>query len=170
MRQRLIDQLYRQNWDLLCRRLRKVFGEGPPEPDDLAQHAFERFFSLDDFDQIENPKAFLFKIAHNQALNVFNRQTTARYFVEQELNAQGQPLAQDQSSDDMVIAKRRVASTLDVLRGLSAKQRDVLVRHRIYGQTFAEIRQETGMSQGDISRQLQAALKALQAIESQKDK
>lgn len=162
-RSRQLDRLYRQCWDHLCRRLRKVFGEGPPDPEDLAQYAFERFAGLEDFDAIDNPKAYLFKIAHNQGLNAHNRQTTARRFVEQELHAQGVSLQDNQSADGIHHARKRLRLTLEAIKALSPKQRDVLIRHRIYGETFAEIRAETGMSQGDISRQLQAALAQLQA-------
>ncbi len=45
---------------------------------------------------------------------------------------------------------------------LSDKQKDILIRSRLKGQTYAEIASATGWSQADICRQLYAALSALQ--------
>jgi RNA polymerase sigma-70 factor (ECF subfamily) len=46
---------------------------------------------------------------------------------------------------------------------LTPKQREVLIRSRLKGETFEQIRDACGWSKADISRTLQAALGVLQS-------
>jgi DNA-directed RNA polymerase specialized sigma24 family protein len=67
--QRPLDRIYRQHWDEICRYVRRSFGAGPPDPEDVAQAAFARFAALDVEVQVANPRAFLFRTAHNIAID-----------------------------------------------------------------------------------------------------
>src|SRR5690242_5843682 len=68
-----VEELYRNHFANLCRTLRRIYGNGPPEPEDLAQQAFEKITSLRSLDYVENPRAFLFKVAINLGVKSLRR-------------------------------------------------------------------------------------------------
>lgn len=160
-----VENLYKQNFAELCRTLRRVYGEGPPEPEDLAQQAFEKITSLDSHAHIENPRAFLFKVAINLGLKSIRRIKLARAYVGEQLNHPENSL--EEIDPSRVYQGREVIRALDgAMDQLSVKQREIVIRSRFHGHTYAEISRTTGWSEADISRQLNAALKTLmQAVD-----
>lgn len=160
----LIESLYRDHWRDLCRRLRRVYGRGPPEPEDLAQSAFTKVIAQVDLQRIENPRAFLFRAAVNLGLNEIARIRRTRRFIEEELAHAGVELELEETTPSHVLESREALRSVEnSLARLSAKQREILMRCRIKGETYAEISAATGWSQADISRQLNAALAAIHA-------
>lgn len=159
-RRSFVEALYRQHFAEVCRVLRKVFGEGPPEPEELAQQAFETIASLPDHDRIENPRAFLFRVAINAGYRSVRRtRLFDRYAAEQKARPD---LDLEEITPERLYLDREKVRALDrAMASLSPKQREIVVRARFYGQTYAEIAALKGWSQADISRQLNTALKRL---------
>ncbi len=157
----MVEQLYRNHWGELCRRLRRMYGDGPPEPEDLAQAAFVQITRLSNADAIENPRAYLFRAAVNIGLNSIGRIQRTRRFIEDALAESGEPL--EEISPSRVYEGKEAWSIVErAFDSLSEKQREIVMRCRIKGETYAQISAETGWSQADISRQLNAALAVLQ--------
>ena len=50
--------------ELACN-LRKAFGNGPPDPEDIAQDAFRKLAEIDDLSDIKHPRALLWRVARN---------------------------------------------------------------------------------------------------------
>ena len=61
--------LYREHGEQLAAYLRKAFGDGPPDPDDVAQEAFHRLVRQESLDRINNLRAFLWRTARNILLS-----------------------------------------------------------------------------------------------------
>ena len=59
--------LYRDHAKAISRYLQHRYGSGPPEPDDITHEAFAKLAALDEAERqtLENPKAFLYRIAEN---------------------------------------------------------------------------------------------------------
>ncbi len=161
----LVESLYREHWDELCRALYKIYGAGPPEPEDVAQEAFTKLSRLNTMAHIENPKAFLFKVAFNISLKSIGRIAKTRAFIAEQLNV---PLADiDEISPEKILEdKQRIDALQRGTEQLSEKQREILVRSRIKGETYAQISAEKGWSKADICRQLNAALALLEAADA----
>lgn len=157
-----IDRLYREYWSDLCRRLRRVFGDGPPEPEDLAQSAFLKLAEMQNLDAIEKPHAYLFRAGVNIGLNSVIKIRRSRKFVEDALAEAGKPL-EEISPSRVLEGKDTWRLVEEAFDRLSDKQREVVMRCRIRGETYAEISTATGWSQADISRQLNMALAHLQS-------
>ena len=49
-----IDRLYRDHWVALVGSLRRTFGDGPPDPDDIAQQAFQKLIERDRLSDIRS--------------------------------------------------------------------------------------------------------------------
>ena len=158
-----MDALYRQYWKDLCARLRRVYGAGPPDPEDLAQQAFARAIEIDGFETVENQRGYLFRIAVNLGLDASRRSSTARRFIQDELNALGDASLEKETPSNVYESKERLAQLNKAINSLSEKQREIVSRSRLKGETYAQIEVETGWSKADISRQLNAALKTLHA-------
>lgn len=158
----LVDDVYKAHWRDLCGGVRKVFGSGPPEPEDLVQEAFTKFAAIKNKDDIKHPRAFIYKIAVNLGFNASKRLQTARRFIDTALLEVGECLVEENSPEDVYSYEQRMKLTSKTLAVLPAKQREIVIRSRIHGQTYAVISAETGWSSADISRQMTAALKTLQ--------
>ncbi|MEM8572896.1 MAG: sigma factor, partial [Pseudomonadota bacterium] len=64
-----ISVLYQEYAAELAEGLRKRFGNGPPDPDDVAQEAFQKVLERGDLSTIKNLRAFLWRTARNLILS-----------------------------------------------------------------------------------------------------
>ncbi len=166
LRHSLVDRLYRNYASALVAWLRRRYGEGPPEPEDVAQAAFVRFAGLDSVDHIEDERAFLFTIAANLAVSGIRNRSRGDAFIAAELATTGGEIEK--------ITPERVYASKDRFRRLSAafaelseRQKDIVIRCRIRGQTYAEIVAETGWSLGVVAADVKAAMLALARSDSE---
>lgn len=161
-KRRFLDELYRAHWNNLVGWLRRRYGAGPPAPEDIAQAAFAKLAAHDNLERIEHSKSYLYATAVHAALDEFHWRKRTDRFVEHELNRAGQPL--EEITPERVYLDREQWDLMGrALETLSEKQQEIVRRSRFLGQTYAQISAETGWSSPDISRQLTAAMLALQA-------
>lgn len=164
----VIDQLYRENWHNLCRRLLNLFGEGPPSPEDVAQEAFSKLTGMGSLDHIDRPKAFLFKVAINIGLKSIARRKLDRSYITAQLESPDFDL--DLISPERTLAGKQKLAAVDAgIAQLTDKQRQILFRSRLKGETYAEISAATGWGIADICRQLKVVLKVLEAAAAETD-
>lgn len=159
----LVERLYRDHWKNLCVRLRTVFGNGPPEPEDLAQTAFTKLIEHTDAATLEDPASFLFRIAINAGRDRRRHIVRAKALIEEQLAPQGLDQVDRITPSNVYEVRECIAVTERAIATLTPKQREVLIRSRLRGETFEQIRDACGWSKADISRTLQAALGVLQA-------
>lgn len=160
--QGFIEQLYRDHWKTLCMRLRSVFGRGPPEPEDLAQTAFTRLIERADPLMLEDPAAFLFRIAINSGRDRLRHIARAKALIEEQLAPEFFEQVDQMTPSNVYEGRERLSVTEAAMAKLTPKQREILIRSRLKGETFEQIREACGWSKADISRSLQSALGALQ--------
>ena len=155
------DELYRSFWQELCSHVRRTFGPGPPDPEDVAQAAFTKYASLNNPEVVENPRAFLFTTARNIVLDQKRKDKNHLKYAQSVL-AQSSALKLDELSPERVFQERKrfeiMRRTIDKL---PHKQKVVLSLNRYRGYTYQQICEETGWSYGDVYRQLDAALAVL---------
>jgi RNA polymerase sigma-70 factor (ECF subfamily) len=163
-----IDKLFKAHWRDVCRILHKCYGSGPPEPEDVAQEAFSRVAQMRDLKHIEDPKAYIIKIAMNITLKSIGHLCKTRDFI-----AQHTQLPENQCDDvcpEIILqGEQRIAAIQKGTEQLTEKQRDILMRARIKGQTYLEISSDTGWSVADICRQLNAVMAILERIDEQEN-
>lgn len=161
-----IESLYLKHWHELCRLLYKLYGSGPPEPEDIAQEAFTKMSQVSDIKSITDPKAFLFKIAFNISLKSIGQIVKTRQFIAQQLcNKNIEP---EEINPEKIIANiQHINAIENGMKKLTLIQREILIRSRIKGETYAQISAITGCNQTDICRQLNTALGILETIYAQ---
>jgi RNA polymerase sigma-70 factor (ECF subfamily) len=139
-----LEQVYRRHWDEIRRYVRQRFGSGPPEPEDIAQAAFARYAALDSETEVANPRAFLFRTAHNLAVDARRSSGRGAAAVADPQLAGTETV--DFSPEDVLVAKDELARLDAALARLKPKQRVALLMHRIDGLSYAEIGRRLGLS------------------------
>lgn len=157
------EELYRAYWGDLCQQLRRAFGSGPPEPEDVAQAAFARFAEIGDIERVRNPRAFLLVTARNIALDYKRRDGRfvqyARAVQHERRYAPQEVISPERALIDM----ERLEIVRQAIERLPHKQKVVLSLHRHRGLTYRQIVEQTGWSYGDVYRQMETALAQLAA-------
>lgn len=161
-----LEDLYRTYFLEMVGRIAKLFGPGPPDPEDVVQAAFVRYASLKSTDEIENPRAFVYKAARNIVLDHKRRAKNAQAYIDAVLADAGATNLEEITPERVLVQKNRFELMIAAAQKLPRKQQRVLIMNRVEGKSYAEIARETGWSAGDISRQMSMAVEALgEAIE-----
>lgn len=134
----------------LCRYVSRTFGSAVPDPQDIVQSVFAQYAALDDAAVVENPRAFLYRAAHNTAIQHLRRES-ARARLEHGLQADAEFL-DDCDGESVLLLRERHRILEAAIRALDPRRQRVLVMNRIHGLSFAEISRRTGMSQTQVKR------------------
>ena len=140
-----VSLLYTEYAQELVGYLRKVFGDGPPDPEDVAQTAFEKLAKTD-LSQIKNVKAFLWRTARNLTLTEKrNRGVRSRYDFEVEHLFFA--LHGSESDPQRVLqVKQQLKIINEALRLMPERRRVAFLLHRVDGLNFAAVGRRLGVS------------------------
>ncbi len=153
-----VSRLYRRYWADICKYVNSTFGSGPPDPEDVAQTAFTNFAGLPDPEAVENPRAFLYRSAHNIVVSHHRKAVTRhRYVAEQQKSDQSLERT-DIHPERMLVSKERLALFETVMMRLPLRRRRIFVMHRFDGLTYAEIARQMNLSQPVVKRHVVKAL------------
>jgi RNA polymerase sigma factor (sigma-70 family) len=134
-----ILEAYLENEAALKRYLRR-FIRPHEAADDLAQEAFVRAFAAESDRMIDAPKAFLFKIAKNLALNELARQSSAA--TDPLGDFEGLEVLEDSSQaavDDVVDSRERVRLLARAIAALPPQCAKVFILRKVQGMSQKEI-------------------------------
>lgn len=133
------EELYSHYWDELCRVIRRRFGDGPPEPEEAVQSAYERLTIAMRKGEIENPRGFLHHCAKHYILN-YRRHQAVRGRHAVEFNALNDDHTPDElSAERVLVVKERLAVVMRAIDDLEEKRRRILLLRQIDELSFAEI-------------------------------
>ncbi len=134
-----ILEAYLENEVALKRYLRR-FLRSREAIDDLAQEAFLRAFAAESARLIESPKAFLFKVAKNLALNALAKQSSVT--IEPLGDFEGQEVLEDSSQaavDDAVDGRERIRVLARAIAALPPQCAKVFILRKMQGLSQKEI-------------------------------
>ena len=134
-----ILEAYLENEIALKRYLRR-FIRSREAADDLAQEAFLRAFAAESGGMIGSPKAFLFKVAKNLALNELARQSTVA--IEPLGDFEGQEVLEDSSQaavEDVVDSRERIRLLARAIAALPPQCAKVFILRKMQGLSQKEI-------------------------------
>ena len=148
---------------LLTAQLRRQFGDGPPDPEDIAQQAFQRLMERDGLDDIENLRAFLWRTSRNLLLNEKRSQKVrGRYDFEIE-SLYFPPGGDDLSPERVLLARQQLQSVNACLAAMSEKRRKALMLHRMEGLNVAAVARQLGVSRTAAAKHIARATADLDA-------
>lgn len=124
---------------------------------DVVHDTYLRLQGLDTVPEIANPRAYLFRVADNIALDRLRADNRrGRYFVDTEPDAE--PACGTPSAEEALAQKQRVAILAEAIKELSPRQREVFLLHKFDGLSHAEIAKRLGLSKSMVEKHAMRAL------------
>lgn len=145
-----VADLYREYRTELCRYVMKTFGRGPPEPEDVVHTTFLRYAALTDPAAVTDPRAFLYRTAHNVAIDYFRRESTRNRI--EGVEPATAPTLDELDGERVLLVQERHRVLHATLVAMDQTRRDLLIMNRIHELSFAEISRRTGISQTQVKR------------------
>jgi RNA polymerase sigma factor (sigma-70 family) len=152
--ERSVERLYREHRASLCAYVRRKFGAGPPDPEEIAQEAFARL-ARKSGETVPNPKAFLMITARNVAIDAHRRQKNGQVAIETVRVAEN---SHDLDASDVLSSRQELERLASIVDTLKPKQRAAFLMHRLDGLSFAEIARRMGISQSGARLLVETAL------------
>jgi RNA polymerase sigma factor (sigma-70 family) len=155
-----ITQVFLENGAFL-RKFITTFLHHEQDVEDVAQEAYLKAYSTElDRGQIEQPKAFLFTIAKNLALNELNRKSRlVNRYIQDALpeDALESVLSVDTVENEMM-AQQTLALYCNAVASLPYDCRRVYLLRKVHGLTHKEIAERLQMSRSSVEKHLRVGL------------
>ncbi|MBS0380563.1 MAG: RNA polymerase sigma factor [Proteobacteria bacterium] len=150
-----LNQIFRHRAALY--RYLRSFTSGTQDIDDLVQETYIRVYALPDYQAVDSPKALLFRIAHNLAVE------RARRYQSQATDSVGDLDSLSVSSreappDEQIDARRRFESFCASVDRLPPLCRRVFVLRKVYRLSHAEISEVLGVAPSTIEKHVAKGL------------
>lgn len=136
--------------------------------EDLIQDLYVRVASLDPSERVENPSAYLYRLASNLMLDRLrsDRRSGVRdgaWLQGQTVDIGGEGVADEPSAEQSVAARQRLAQVARAITDLPPKTRRAFELHKLQGLTQEETARMLGVSRKTVEKQISSALQRLMA-------
>jgi len=156
--QLFISELYQRYKSGLTRYLTAKFSD-TGEAEDIAQDAFHNLSRIDNPENLENPKAYLFQTATNLALNRIRKNHRHRDYLMQVESSDAHPTQSDLSPERNLAGQEGLSHILQSLDELPDKCKAAFIMSRAQNKNYQEIAEELGVSVSAVEKYLMRALK-----------
>lgn len=129
----------------------------PHEAADMAQETFARLYALDDPAAVRQPRAFLYRIARNLAVDAARKQSVRTRHLVELSDLEEAPSAKPRP-DDLIPEEQLRRALNQAIVEMPPRRRDVFVLYRFAGLTQAEIADRLGISTSMVERHLMKAM------------
>ena len=153
-----LARTYRVLFQPLCGLIKHAFGLAPPEPEEVAQIAFEKLIRYRQRDQIRDLKAWLFIAARHVILDHNRRRKLSEHYAAEQVAFKSIHLTEQMTPDSILDQRDRFRIVTSAMARLPEHQRAMIILNRIDGCSYRAISKKTGWSIGYISGQLNDAL------------
>jgi RNA polymerase sigma factor (sigma-70 family) len=157
-RQGFLDALYKAHGQELRRFVAARYGAGPPEPEDVVQSAFAQVAALERPEELVNPRAFLYRTAHNLLIDQRRRIATQRKFVAESETKEFDDPSYELPTERVLIGQEDYHIIEAAILKMPAKRRQCFLLHRLHGLSYAEIGRRVGMSGPGVQKAVEKAL------------
>jgi len=135
---------------------------------EIAQDAFLRIHRMDEPQQLDNPRAFLFQVASNMAVDQLRRRTLHYRFLNAEKNnsPDGEPVdinAIAASPEQILHARQKLDAIYAAVDELPFKVKQAFLLHRKTGLSYGDIARQMGVSVSSVEKYILQALKHCRA-------
>ena len=140
----------------------KNYGLYQLEVEDLVHAAFEKFASHSQLTSIRNPRAFLYKLINNLALNNFRHANVKRDFANhiQEC-AENAAMAVSQDPEAIVQQRQSLEIISNVVLNMPVTRRRIVIMNRFEHLSYAEIGRQLGISEAAVRKHIKCALREI---------
>jgi RNA polymerase sigma factor (sigma-70 family) len=136
--------------------------------EDLVQDLYLRVASLELSEPVDNPSAYLYRLASNLMLDRLrsDRRAGARdasWLQTKRVEMGGESVADEPSPEQAVYGRQRLGLAAQAIAELPPKTRRAFELHKLQGLTQEETAQELGVSRKTVEKQISTALQRLLA-------
>ena len=162
----LLLTTYLEQRDTLVRLFSRRTGDAALA-EDVVQDLYLRLDSVADETRIDNPLAFLLRMANNLYLNRLRSASSERrrgrawHGVGRETATTGEAAADEPTPEAQVASRQQLLLLVVTLKELPEKTQDIFRLHKIEGLSQTEVAQRLGISISSVEKHLSAALKHL---------
>jgi RNA polymerase sigma-70 factor (ECF subfamily) len=150
-----LNQIYRHRAAL--HRYLKRFTYGAEDVEDLIQETYVRLYALADYRAVDSPKALLFRIAHNLAVERARSKKTQATDSMADLEQLG-VYSKEVPADEQLDSGRRFESFCAAVDRLPPLCRRVFVLRKVFKLSHAEISEVLGVSRSTIEKHVAKGL------------
>lgn len=163
-----VTALYKAYADRLAASLRGMFGNGPPDPEDVTQHAFQKLIERPDRSDIRDLRAFLWRTARNTFLKAI-RKEAVRTRYDFEIENLFFPARGDDSTPERVLeVEEELEAINEALRQMPEKRRHAFVLHKVEGLTVVEVARRLNISRTPTQKHITRAAQQIEVYLAEK--
>jgi RNA polymerase sigma factor (sigma-70 family) len=152
----LIRCLYVAHKQELCTYLSRQFRLDKAEAEDIVQGAFARLTELSNLDDIENHRAFLYKMCGNMVLDA-RRHSQVSHSYALSMTPDDEAFTEIGPAEETEV-RQRLGLIASALWGMPSKRRELLMMNRFDGLSYAEIARRVGLSETVVRKHVSKAL------------
>ncbi len=155
-----VAQLFEESREDVYRYL-LTLGLHPPGAQEAVQEVFLRLYAtLRKGEQIENPRGWIFRVAHNHGLKMRTRQISEEPF---DADMEGRLVAATEDPERSLLERERMTRFHRAVEGLSEQQKRCLFL-RMEGLRYPEIGSALGISPSAVGEFLRRAIARLRKV------
>lgn len=160
-RQFAFKALYERYFPKLVAGLRAVYGAGPPDPDDVAQAAFEKLSARQTLEDIQDAEGFVWIAARNIVMSAKraervcsgNKDEVERRFFGQSCDTF--------DPERVLMARQQLSVVMESLRQMPERRRRIFILNRFHGLTPEKAGASCGVSRSSAVRHIALATAAI---------
>ncbi len=155
-----IEQMYRAEADTLRRFLKRKLSNSS-DVEEVLHEAYLRLIRSNAQSPVENIRGFLYKIATNLVIDRYRaaRSNVKHLDIDEVVQTPGALISEESSPEEISIVREKLGVTLETIRGLPPRCRQVFVLHRIKQMTHREISKELGISTQMVEKHIAKAVR-----------
>lgn len=152
-----LSLLYYQHGKAIVSGLRKAFGDGPPDPEDITQQAFQKLLERQDLTEIDNIKGYLWRTARNLVLK-YKRSASVRSKYDYEIENLYFAMEWDETNPERIIeAKDQLVQIEACLQAMPIRRRRCFVLHKVDGLSVVQISEKLIVPKSTVHREIMKA-------------
>lgn len=135
---------------------------------DIVQETYQKMMAHNLWQQVENPRAMLHRIAANLATDYERRNIVKAKFIELAEDLPAWVAEQDQRQPENLLAnQQRLERLIEAVQNLPPKCREVFILRRYDDLSQVEIAEKLGISRNMVEKHLRKALQHLLTIDQE---
>lgn len=159
-----ITELYAEYADQLSSAIRSMYGDGPPDPEDVSQQAFQKLIERGNLDSISNLKGFVWRTARNIVFAA-KRSDAVRTRYDYEVEQIYFAIKDGESSPERIILVRQQLEVIrEVLLKMPDKRRRAIILHRVEGLSMTEIGRRLGITRQSVAQHITKGIAELDVV------
>lgn len=138
--------------------------DSPEDAAEVAQETYLRLHRLEQLENLDNARAYLFQMATNLAVDQLRRRTLHHRYVNTEKNQANEGETTDINADGVspekiLVAREKLAAINTALDELPFKVKQAFLLHRRSGMSYSSIAEQMQVSVSSVEKYILQALK-----------